>query len=167
MVRLISAAYLKSFLVWDEITILGDFRFWVVFAALTLLLYRVLPRKFLRKLYFVVMPATVLAAAFSEGLKELVQSPRPCTGFDLCPEGFSFPSSHAVIAFAAFTAIYLGFEKRKRKYLLIFIIPVLVAISRIAVGVHRAEDVVAGSAIGAAVAFGYLKAYQRIRPGKK
>lgn len=151
---------------WEEITILGDARFWALFTALTLLVYWIVPRKPLRYLYFAVIPATAIAALFSELSKAIVQSPRPCAGLAWCPGDFSFPSGHVVIAFAAFTAIYLGFEKPEKRHLLIFIIPALVAISRVALGVHRVEDVIAGGIIGVAFAFGYVKTYLQIK-GKK
>lgn len=150
-------------MVWEEITILGDFRFWVVFALLTLLLYKILPKKTLRFLYFVIMPAMVFATIVSEALKLLVQSPRPCAGLGWCIEGYSFPSSHAVVAFAAFTSIYLGLGWRDKRHLAIFIIPALIAISRVIVGVHRVEDIVAGSAIGIVFAFGYMRVYEHLK----
>lgn len=62
----------------------------------------------------------------------------------------SFPSDHAAIAF--FLA-YLLF-KYKKKWWWFFIISALVALGRVAAGVHYPLDVVAGSAVG--LMFGYL-----------
>lgn len=151
---------------WEEVTILGDARFWLVFTVLTIALYKILPKKALHYLYFNVVPAAAIATAFSEALKLIVRSPRPCAGIPWCPDEFSFPSGHAVVAFAVFTSIYLGIGKKEKKHLAIFIIPALVAVSRVALGVHRVEDVIAGGIIGIAFAFGYSKAYERFWPKK-
>ncbi len=62
----------------------------------------------------------------------------------------SFPSDHASIAF--FFAYLL--VAHKRSWWPAYILALLVAVSRVAVGVHYPSDVLAGAAVG--MAFGYL-----------
>ena len=64
------------------------------------------------------------------------------------PASTSFPSGHSATAFAA--AVAVGFvSPRLRKPLLT--LAVLVAASRVYLGVHYATDVLAGSLLGAAI----------------
>lgn len=64
----------------------------------------------------------------------------------LVPEsGFSFPSKHAILVFLLATYVY-GFNKRLG--IIFYILAALVAISRIAVGVHYPSDVLGGIVIG-------------------
>src|SRR3989338_8993619 len=90
-------------------------------------------------------------------VKNLVKRPRPCSlnirlAFYLpghretsCPKDFSFPSSHATIAFAAATVI-TAFDKKRRW--LYFFIAFLISLSRIYLGYHYFFDVVVGGIIG-------------------
>ena len=58
----------------------------------------------------------------------------------------SFPSSHTYIAFAIATSVFLYGHKRLGT--LLFIIAILVAISRIGIGVHYPSDVIGGAMLG-------------------
>ena len=140
---------------------LEEMTFWVVFALLSLLIYKLLTKKSVRHLLLVMLPTGVLALALSETLKALIRVPRPCESLAWCPSSFSFPSSHALTAFAVFTVIYLE-ARTGRRHLALFIVPALIAASRLVLGVHRVEDVVAGSLLGIAVGWGYLKAYYHV-----
>lgn len=88
-------------------------------------------------------------------LKHLVERPRPCQVLSdarlvvKCLHSFSFPSGHATTSFAA--ASLIGHYYRKAA-VPAFIIAVLVAFSRIYVGVHYPSDVLGGSVLGGAVA---------------
>src|SRR3989339_470027 len=62
-----------------------------------------------------------------------------------CPLDFSFPSTHAAIAFAAATV--LTFFDKKRRYFY-YIIAVLISYSRIYLGCHYFLDVMAGALVG-------------------
>jgi undecaprenyl-diphosphatase len=57
----------------------------------------------------------------------------------------SFPSGHAITAFAC--AVALGYFLPRLRWALLTL-AVLVAISRVVVGAHYASDVIAGAAIG-------------------
>lgn len=73
----------------------------------------------------------------------------PCPGEGCnpyCPDDSSFPSGHSVLGFVMFTSVYLA--AGKKKLLPVFIFPLLIAYSRLALEVHTLPDVVAGSVIG-------------------
>jgi len=91
-------------------------------------------------------------------LKATFPVARPCTPCTMiqqacnpyCPANDpSFPSGHAATGFTAFTALWL--VKRKASQLPIFIVPVAIAVSRVALGVHVWADVLIGSLIGLVV----------------
>lgn len=93
--------------------------------------------------------AAALMAAFllTLALKPVVAQARPCWLGTLsavpCPADYSMPSMHAAIAFAlAFACL------RRRIFPVIYTGALLVALSRLALGVHTLADVTAGMAIG-------------------
>ena len=75
--------------------------------------------------------------------------------------GHSFPSSHAANTFAAGTFLALRFPRWRP----VLAIPVLVAYSRVYVGVHYPSDVFGGAALGAGVGwfFTLLERVARLR----
>ena len=105
----------------------------------------------------------------SSVIKPLVNRPRPCHSVDGipvvenvhllvgCGGGKSFPSSHAVNNFAVAT-LFAFFYKRARVWL--FVWATLVALSRVAVGVHFPLDIVGGGLIGWGVAAILLRVWE-------
>lgn len=97
--------------------------------------------------------ALLIAAALLyfavDGLKTTFAVPRPCTD-DIskipCPQEYSFPSGHA-----AFAALFV--PAFTNSLLFMFYLPfyIVVAISRIYLGVHTLADVVAGTVIAFAL----------------
>jgi undecaprenyl-diphosphatase len=87
-------------------------------------------------------------------LKRLVGRKRPCAlephgwAHLLPPDQFSFPSGHSITAFAV--AVSLGAFYPAALPVLMFCAS-SVAVSRVLVGMHFLSDVVAGSALGAAL----------------
>jgi undecaprenyl-diphosphatase len=111
-----------------------------------------------RKVLFVIALSLItltVGDASSNILKYLFQRPRPCHEFENirllvgCGGSFSFPSGHAVNAFAV-AATFSYFLKRVT--LPVFFIAAIVAFSRIYVGVHYPSDVIAGAIWGAMIA---------------
>ncbi|WP_246018911.1 phosphatase PAP2 family protein [Saccharothrix australiensis] len=102
--------------------------------------------------------ATVLAYVVSELLKTVVDEDRPCRGLPAeatvvaCPGtgDWSFPSNHATIAGAAAVGLVLA-----RRALLPWVaaLAVLMAFSRVFVGVHYPHDVLVGLLLGAVAAW--------------
>lgn len=104
----------------------------------------------------VVAGAGVVSAYLaSETIKLLVTEPRPCRTFGVstvleCPEvgDWSWPSNHSVIAASFATACVLA---RPRLLWVVAPLGVVLAFSRVAVGVHYVHDVLAGMALGVLV----------------
>ncbi|MEU6384129.1 phosphatase PAP2 family protein [Streptomyces bauhiniae] len=99
---------------------------------------------------------TVLAFAVSTALKQAVQENRPCQSLhvitlETCPAtgDWSFPSNHATLAAAA--AVALWFVSR-RLGAIATLAALAMAASRVWVGAHYPHDILAGLAVGAAVA---------------
>lgn len=93
----------------------------------------------------------------SQLLKHLFSRVRPCHTFnDLnllmgCKNSFSFPSSHAVNNFAAAFFLSSFFPMYKKTF---YLIAILIAISRVYVGLHYPSDIIAGAVFG--ILLGYL-----------
>jgi undecaprenyl-diphosphatase len=89
-------------------------------------------------------------------LKRTSRRRRPCEIEPHCwasilpPDKYSFPSGHAITAFAVAISVGL-FYPYLQTYLLVAAI--LIAASRIILGMHFLSDVIAGSAIGIALGF--------------
>ncbi|MFF7608329.1 phosphatase PAP2 family protein [Streptomyces parvulus] len=102
--------------------------------------------------------ATAVAYLCSELLKSVVREERPCravvgavSSLAPCPPSgdWSFPSNHATIAGGAAVALVLI---RRAAVRLTVPLALLMAFSRVFVGVHHPHDVVAGLLLGAVVA---------------
>jgi membrane-associated phospholipid phosphatase len=112
------------------------------------------------------VPATVVAAyGVDTVLKLLVREDRPCRSLAMktleaspAPGDWSFPSTHATIAAAA--AVALLFVSRRLGASAVAA-ALAMAASRVWVGVHYPHDVLAGLAVGAAVAFGLMTLIRR------
>jgi len=93
----------------------------------------------------------IVADHTSDVLKNLIARPRPCDELQNvrllvpCLASFSFPSGHASTSFAMASIIAYFF---RRGAIPAFIISVLVAYSRIYVGVHYPSDVLGGAYLG-------------------
>ncbi|MDO9045958.1 MAG: phosphatase PAP2 family protein [Methanobacteriaceae archaeon] len=98
---------------------------------------------------FLCIIALFIAFFASEILKFILARPRPYevlsgTRHLMDVMGYSLPSGHSTAAFAAFTVIGV-----KYGYLYIFLgLAIMVAISRIYMGLHYPSDVLAGALLG-------------------
>jgi len=108
----------------------------------------------------------ILSWFFSEVLvKSIVARIRPSNilegvisvGF---PNGYSFPSSHATLAFAL--AVVLTYKKPRFKKFF-FSLAILIGFSRIYLGYHFPGDVLAGAVLGTGIGFGVMMGYQYIK----
>jgi undecaprenyl-diphosphatase len=100
-------------------------------------------------------------------LKEAIDRPRP---FRTIPDadplttwavGHSMPSGHAATSFAG--AVMLSAIFRRATPLLL-LLAAAIAFSRVYVGVHYPADVLAGAALGAVWALGWLAILSRVAP---
>lgn len=121
--------------------------------------------------------AAAVAAAVADGLstllKHITERARPpladpsIQALVSLPDSPSFPSGHAATAFAAATAVGV-LHPRFRAPLLA--LAVMVAVSRVYLGVHFWSDVLVGSLLGVAVGLTTVRFFQRgraERPGRE
>jgi undecaprenyl-diphosphatase len=130
------------------ITLLGSG--WMMFAFLPALLIQ----SFRRPIAWL-LGALLTASAIVFVLKVIAGRTRPCNGLAWChalawgaPTDPSLPSGHAagIFAFATFVAVH-----DRRWGAVALGLAVLVALSRVALGVHYPTDVLLGAAIGVVV----------------
>jgi undecaprenyl-diphosphatase len=103
----------------------------------------------------IVIPVFV-AIVITLVIQQVIRRPRPehaRTTYDLWIHTFSFPSAHASTSFAAASSLSFVFLASSLSFawvyvILFFLLAILIAISRIMVGVHHLFDVIAGSALG-------------------
>jgi undecaprenyl-diphosphatase len=99
--------------------------------------------------------------------KELFDRARPPVadpGLDpvgVVPDSASFPSGHAATAFAAAVAVALVYPRLGRP---LVALAVVIAVSRVYLGVHYALDVAVGTALGIAVGVAAAYAVRRLVP---
>lgn len=102
-----------------------------------------------RRLSAYVLLSVFGAQLVSTAVKVGVDRVRPCVDAASCPGSASFPSGHSVAA-AAFwgvvAVLLLPYAGRRAWWVLV--VPVLVATSRVVLGVHYPSDVVAGLVVG-------------------
>lgn len=155
---------------WFIITTIGDPRLWVSLSLILFLIrfyYRqkIPPydKKFLWVSTFIIFAGFAMASSLllSEALKYTFQVPRVCSieTNAYCLNNYSFPSGHTAVVFTVFSGVY--FILNKRKFLWVFAVPILVGASRLALGVHTIQDVVAGAGVGLLVFFIYCWASKK------
>ena len=81
---------------------------------------------------------------------------------DIAIQGYSFPSAHSSNAAVMFTA-FSRFYGRKILKVLAIVAPILVALSRVALGVHYPTDVLTGLAVGYISVFLISLMYKRVK----
>lgn len=122
--------------------------------------------KSIRKQFYILAAVLIFVAIVSQGLKTFIYRERPFRTYNFIEklsEGgdSSFPSGHTLEAFAIATSLSLMFAKKK------IVIPVylwamLVAYSRMALGVHYPSDVLAGVLIGTFIGWIIPWSFKRI-----
>lgn len=132
------------------VTGLGDPAF---LAGLVTVLYWIGPRfdLFDRRTGATVIAVTFVALSATVLLKSGFAMPRPPADIMLIPEdGAGFPSGHATGAAATYAAlaVYLDRWSKRARYGVAATLIAVVALSRVALGVHYGVDVLAGTAVG-------------------
>jgi membrane-associated phospholipid phosphatase len=153
---------------WALVTRLGDER---VLLVLTLLFARRRP-----EIFWAMVLATVMAVLYARSLKHVVDALRPpavLPGDMLHVIGpvlrsHSFPSGHTTSVFV-FAGVLFAFARRGSTRAALLGLAILVGLSRVALGVHWPQDVLAGAFGGllAASLGTWLSLYWRagLRPG--
>lgn len=143
------------------ITTLGDAGLIWILMGIALLI-----NKKYRKVGFMVLGALALGSILGEGIiKNIVQRDRPfisMEGIDMlikAPTSYSFPSGHTTSSFAAAGVIAINF---KNKSVYVFTLAVLIAISRIYLGVHFPTDIISGIVLGLSCAYVSVFIIERI-----
>ncbi|ELY54603.1 PA-phosphatase-like phosphoesterase [Natronococcus amylolyticus DSM 10524] len=108
-----------------------------------------------------VLAVALVAFAVTNGLKGVFVLERPVEQLAFAADdygGYAFPSGHALGAAAVYGAVAIAAEwsRPRRRYAVAGLLIVLVALSRVVLGVHYVGDVVAGAAIGIGIAVGVL-----------
>jgi len=144
---------------------------WIPFflVILILIFFKIERRQFFR-LVITITIILLLVLFLTEGIKELVQRPRPSQEPSLQgvlrilkrPTNYSFFSGHASTSFSIATLLWLFLRKRVKWIGVFFIWPLLFSFSRMYLGLHYPTDILTGMMVGSAI--GYL-AY-RLTKGK-
>ena len=155
---------------WYILTLLAEPEYWGVIGVCFVALYLLLKKtpwgkkpglKVFKKFVIIFMISLFISFGIVQVLKLGLQVPRICTPCpapdcnSYCLPDYSFPSGHAATAFVLFTSLYTVI--RKKRFLPLFIVPILMSLSRIMLGVHTYTDVFAGALIGILVTFGVWK----------
>ena len=99
----------------------------------------------------------LLSYSVSKYLKLVFKIPRPCKGLPNCPANYSFPSTHATVAFALATSFSFLI---KRYRLLLFLAAALITAQRVYLGFHTLKDVAFGSLLGFAIGLVVMKIWK-------
>jgi membrane-associated phospholipid phosphatase len=132
---------------WQSLTVLGESS---VLPLVLVLLFRHRPN-----LFWAATLGGIIAYGISHGLKPLVDELRPPAVLpDLVVIGprllhSSFPSGHSTTGFSVMALLILGLPCRRfASTAFCLLVAILIAASRIAVGVHWPVDVLAGAVVG-------------------
>lgn len=149
--------------VWMLLSLLGTG--WMVFAL-------VLPSIIWSpRIFYAVVLTTPIAGFMSRITKVLLAAPRPPAvlepgSFILLGDALqtnSMPSGHTITAFAAAASIVTASQNRYRTWLLwLFPLACAVGLSRVAIGVHWPEDILAGAVIGGLAGVAGARLAQRL-----
>ncbi len=132
------------------IGLLGEPIVWIFIGLIELVVFLSVKKEFRDKLKVIsleLFSVIFVSTAIVSALKLFFRIPRPCFGQAFCPLDYSFPSGHAGAAFAVFVFLALNTKNNFYRAFLIFS-AVIVAYSRVYMGVHTWADVFAGAVIG-------------------
>lgn len=100
---------------------------------------------------------------FSNIFKNIFAVNRPFMTHDIIPlvfeKGHSFPSMHASIFFALAFATY---SLDRNVGIFMYILAILIGISRMIIGVHYPVDILGGAVLGLIIGFVFVKIFRRV-----
>lgn len=153
---------------WSSITIIGNT---VIILGISLLLavFLYYHKKWKMEAYFILTSFVMMGIA-STALKYVYQRPRPSIEWLITTIGYSFPSWHTastmMISGAVVIILHQRMKKSVAKLLLqvsLLVLAILVAISRIYLGVHYPTDIVGGWLLAFALLEGMYPFYDQKR----
>jgi undecaprenyl-diphosphatase len=148
-----------------------DLHLKIVYGAIMLFLLIKGPNRLRWAVLFSAVVVTLTDQTASSLIKPALERLRPCKVMEVhllvgCGAGFSMPSSHAANLFGQ-AYFFFGVSRPSARYLIPFAI--VVALSRVFVGVHYPADIIVGAALGTIL--GYLVSkvfhYIAVRTGLK
>lgn len=152
---------------WTTVTKLGNVV--SIFGFVFVLAFFFYWKRWKAESYFLV-GSLILMAGVSSALKFLYQRPRPTIEWLIDTVGYSYPSWHttSTMLVAGVLVIVLNqrCQNKRLKYLgqtLLVIIAILVALSRVYIGVHFPTDIIGGWLLALALLFGLYPTYDRYR----
>ena len=122
-------------------------------------------RKYTKFSSLIFLSAFVIARYSYKTIKLFVQRPRPFHALENVrlllgeKDGFSFPSGHATTSFCLATAIAMRYPKLRYP---IFIVAIIIALSRPYVGVHYPSDILVGAILGIFIGYIVTKTASRL-----
>ena len=105
----------------------------------------------LKKDFIFLVCSLLITYILNELIKHVVLRKRPIEFFIINVTGYSYPSGHSMNISAFYlTFIFLLNRKKKNRYLDIFIyvLIIMIALSRVILGVHWPTDVIVGLTLG-------------------
>lgn len=152
---------------WTAITVLGNV---VPLFSLVLILSTFFYRKNWKAEIFFLVGSLFLMLGASTALKFLYQRPRPTIEWVISTIGYSFPSWHTaatmLVAGVLVIVLYQRCQDKLWRYLgqgLVIGLAILVALSRIYIGVHFPTDIIGGWLLALTLLLGLYPTYDRYR----
>ena len=148
------------------ITILGDVK--VIISIVLLFIVALIIKKLWRPALHLTA-VTLITGCLTVVFKNLIYSPRP-TGFLVLDHSSSFPSGHVSLSLPVFGFIaFLTAQQMPKKwhwipYTLTTILIILIGYSRLYLGAHWLEDVLASLFLGLAILLSVIISYRRYPP---
>jgi membrane-associated phospholipid phosphatase len=167
--------------IWLILSFLGDYPFWI-FASFAIIGIRLFAKKKrfrkVRWLYTHLLPSVAISTAAAYILKMFFKDPRICIGSSLCPATYGFPSMHSAAAFAFSVAALVYFRKSLGNSFkkdiemlvalsLLLLLSFLITYSRLVLGFHTPDEVIAGSFLGIACSVVWCLVYEDIIEKRK
>ncbi len=149
-------------IIFEIITFTGEALFFIILISIFYVAY---DKRFAKNMAF----SLLFSVYLNQFIKDIIQDPRPPTNADpdteygLRETGYGFPSGHAQNAVATWGYISYEFKDKSKPPIvpvILSILIILIAISRIILGMHDLQDIIGGLLIG----MGFLISFIYLEP---